>query len=296
MKRFGTSYFWATLLLPAKIQEATVELYKFVRIPDEIVDQVHKPQLVIYDQSEQLQALYEDWQEAYEFQDVDHPVFGQWIRIMQDNMIDIWLVSSFYEAMRDDLTVSRYDSYEQLQSYMYGSAEVVGLMMCSIIWYDISCADITLSWACKLGEAMQLTNFLRDVDEDCVDLDRIYMPSDDLARFDLTHNDIVQFCQTKKIDERRVAYMKHMIVRCDALYQQADNSIQYLNPSCQSAIQLSSDLYRSILRKIESIEYNQFEYSARTTKRDKFVVIAKQQLLCKLTRISLFGKWQKGCR
>jgi phytoene synthase len=100
---------------------------------------------------------------------------------------------------------------------------------------------------------MQLTNFLRDVYEDYVDLDRIYMPSDDLAQFGLTHTDIIQFCQTKQIDDRWIGFMKHMVDRCDQLYDQANTTIHYLNPSCQSAISLSSDLYREILRKIESI-------------------------------------------
>jgi 15-cis-phytoene synthase len=100
---------------------------------------------------------------------------------------------------------------------------------------------------------MQLTNFLRDVYEDYIDLDRIYMPSDDLMKFGLTHTDITQFCQTKQIDDRWVSFMKHMVDRCDQLYDQANATIHYLNPSCQSAITLSSDLYREILRKVESI-------------------------------------------
>lgn len=293
MKRFGTSYFWATLLLPRDVQQATVELYKFVRIPDEIVDWVDRGD--INTQSTQLENLYQDRQQSYHNHNADHPIFGQWIQMMDEYDIDPDLVDSFYQAMRDDLTVSRYETYEQLQWYMYGSAEVVGLMMCDLIWYDNDASQITLSWARKLGEAMQLTNFLRDVYEDCVELDRIYMPQDILADYDLTHADIIQLCQTKTVDHRRIAYMKHMIKHCDQLYDQANNTVQYLTPSCQSAILLSSDLYRAILRKIESVEYNQFAHSARTTKRDKFVVIAKRQVLCKVTWISLFEKRDKQC-
>jgi phytoene synthase len=100
---------------------------------------------------------------------------------------------------------------------------------------------------------MQLTNFLRDVYEDYSDLDRIYMPTDELNQFGLTHEDIIKFCQIKQIDDRWIEFMKHMINRCDQLYNQANATIRYLNPSCQSAITLSSDLYREILRKIESI-------------------------------------------
>lgn len=293
MRRFGTSYFWATLLLPRDVQQATVELYKFVRIPDEIVDWVERWDASM--QSTQLENLYQDRQQSYQDHDIDHPIFGQWIQMMDEYDIDPDLVDSFYQAMRDDLTVSRYLSYEQLQWYMYGSAEVVGLMMCDLIWYDQKHKQITLDGARKLGEAMQLTNFLRDVYEDCVELDRIYMPTDILAEYNLSHDDIIQSCQTKTIDHRWIAYMKHMIKLCDEMYDIANNTVQYLTPSCQSAILLSSDLYRAILRKIESVEYNQFAHSARTTRRDKFIVIARRQLLCKLTWTSLFGTWQKDC-
>jgi 15-cis-phytoene synthase len=279
MKRFGTSYFWATLLLPHDIQQATVELYKFVRIPDEIVDGIERGDINI--QTTQFENLYQDRKQTYQDQNTSHPIFGQRVFLMNEYEINSDLVDSFYQAMRDDLTISRYASYEQLQWYMYGSAKVVWLMMCDIVWYDQTYQQATLDGARKLGEAMQLTNFLRDVCEDYADLDRIYMPSDDLAQFGLTHDDIAQFCQSKQINDRWVSFMKHMVDRCDQLYDQANITISYLTPSCQSAILLSSDLYRAILRKIESIWYNQFARSARTTKRDKLKVIARRQVLCK---------------
>jgi 15-cis-phytoene synthase len=289
MKRFGTSYFWATLLLPHDVQQATVELYKFVRIPDQIVDTAVLPldkgavRRTGDSQEEELETLYQDRQQAYQSCNSSHPIFGQWVGLMGKYEIDPDLVDSFYQAMRDDLTVKRYETYEQLQWYMYGSAEVVWLMMCDLIWYDQTHQQVTLEWARKLGEAMQLTNFLRDIYEDYVDLDRIYMPSNDLAQFGLSHEDIIQFCQSKQIDDRRAGFMKYMVDRCDQLYDQANATIHYLNPSCQSAIILSSDLYREILRKIESIWYNQFAHSARTSKRDKLKVITKRQVLCKFS-------------
>lgn len=281
MKQFGTSYFWATLLLPREIQEATVELYKFVRVPDQIVDGWWT--IDQWSKWVEFEKLYHDRQQAYQSYNVLHPLFGQWIGLMSEYGIKPDLVDSFYQAMRDDLTVKRYETYTQLQWYMYGSAEVVWLMMCDLIWYDKEFEQVTLDGARKLGEAMQFTNFLRDVYEDYVDLDRIYMPSDDLIKFWLSHKDVIQFCETKQIDDRRVAFTKHMINRCDQLYDQANATIRYLNPSCQSAITLSSDLYREILRKIESIWYNQFAHSSRTTKRDKLKVITKRHVLCKFS-------------
>lgn len=292
MKQFGTSYFWATLLLPYDIQQATVELYKFVRIPDQIVD---SPLSIVeglqWGSQQQFEDLYLDRLQVYQSHNISHSIFGKRVVLMGKYNINADLIDSFYQAMRDDLTVKRYETYQQLQWYMYGSAEVVWLMMCDIIWYDQTNQKATLDGARMLGEAMQLTNFLRDVYEDYIDLDRIYMPSNNLAQFGLSHEDISLFCQTKQIDDRRIAYMKHMIHRCNQLYDQADITIQYLTPSCQSAIRLSSDLYRGILYKIELIWYNQFAYSARTTRRDKFKIITKRQVLCKFVSVYPFKEY-----
>jgi phytoene synthase len=122
MKRFGTSYFWATLLLPHDIQQATVELYKFVRIPDQIVDGPPSPfgggaggEDWGNSQEEELATLYSNRQQAYQSYNTSHPIFGQWVRLMSEYEIDPDLVDSFYQAMRDDLTVKRYETYEQLQ-------------------------------------------------------------------------------------------------------------------------------------------------------------------------------------
>lgn len=283
MRRFGTSYFWATLLLPKKIQHQTVELYKFVRIPDQIVDDTPDAEWeVISDKWASLTDFIARRETAYQNKAIDDSLFGEWIKIMYEHDIDPSYTQIFMAAMQQDLTVNRYDSYQQLQWYMHGSAEVVGLMMTDIIWYDQSQREITLAGARKLWEAMQLTNFLRDVYEDYMDLNRIYMPADILAEYGLTHDDVIRYTQTDTIDHKRIAYMKHMIKVCDTMYDEANETIKYLTPSCQSAIIIASDLYRAILRKLESIEYNQFARSATTTRRDKLVVIAKRQFIWKL--------------
>lgn len=122
---------------------------------------------------------------------------------------------------------------------MYGSAEIVGLVMCDLIGYDEKHREETLAGARKLGEAMQLTNFLRDVAEDWNELGRIYMPSDDLAKFDLDHRDILTFCHEGRIDDRRTDFMKYMIDRCDKLYDEANQTIKYLSPDSRDAVYIA---------------------------------------------------------
>lgn len=90
-----------------------------------------------------------------------------------------------------DCEMHRYQTYEQLDYYMYGSAAVIGLMMCELMG---KVDPQALPYAHALGDAMQMTNFLRDIREDFVDLDRIYLPEQDLAPYQLSHRDIEDFC------------------------------------------------------------------------------------------------------
>lgn len=112
----------------------------------------------------------------------------------------------------------RYDNYTELQSYMYGSAMVVGEMMCYVIG---SFDERALPHAMALGEAMQLTNFLRDVQEDYKDLHRIYMPLEDLQLFGLDHDSIKNFVSTGEISLAWKSYMQYQIDRAEELYTKA---------------------------------------------------------------------------
>ena len=127
------------------------------------------------------------------------------------------------------------------------------MTMCELISYDLGHKDETLAGARKLGEAMQLTNFLRDAAEDWNELGRIYMPRDELAKFGLDYQDILTFCNTGQINNQWIDFMREMIARCDKLYDEANQTIKHLNKDSRDAVYISSCLYRAILRKIESI-------------------------------------------
>lgn len=126
--------------------------------------------------------------------------------------------------MLQDCIIHRYDTYEQLQDYMYGSAEVVGIMMCCVL----NAQDSSISYARKLGEAMQYTNFLRDVYEDYTDYGRIYIPRDRLAVYGLEHADIIDMCLKHDCSETWKDFMKREVDRCRYLYQQAEPGIHLL--------------------------------------------------------------------
>lgn len=280
--KYGTSYAIATGFFPKEMVKKVLLLYSFVRIPDNIVDDIipwtdlktHYTQAKI-----KLKTLQKERTHAYKNNLREDEQRGQYVILFQDNQIPFEYSIDFFTAMIDDCTIHRYKTYKQLEWYMYWSASVVGLMMCHIIWFiDPKHEKKAKSYATVLWNAMQLTNFLRDVREDYEELDRIYMPSEILKKYGLSHADISVFITWKYSDdimtdikkESRKLYMQSMIAECRAMYTHSLDGLQYLNPEWRQAVRLAALLYESILDKIESHDYDVFTKSCRTNLKDKF--------------------------
>jgi phytoene synthase len=174
----------------------------------------------------------------------------------------------FLDAMAQDLTVTRYATYEDLRGYMRGSACAVGVMMCYVVQAGES--PEMLASARALGEAMQLTNFLRDVGED-VRRGRIYLPQEDLASFGVGEPEILAGIRS----DRFINLMKFEIARARALYAVADRGIPMLPAEAQKAVRLARILYSRILDRIEDRKYDVFGGRARTSRTEKLAVAAR---------------------
>lgn len=312
MFRYGMSYFIATIFFAKDIRKAVLKLYSFVRIPDNIVDVVDwwfdiKSNAIYCENKEcwlsdknsicrhrcrsmlnkhyqnafvQLQSYYNQWKTVYTNQDVNDQVLGEYVQLFQDYKIPFEYSKSFFDSMIMDCSASRYNTYKQLDEYMYGSAAVVGLMMCSLMWVKDPRA---LPYAEKLWDAMQLTNFLRDIQEDIIYLDRIYLPLEDLQKYALDHDDIIAFAndwQNKNPQKWNAfqSYMKDQIVLCRKMYLEAIEWYQYLPIDAQKAVSLASLLYQEILNKIEKNDYDVFAKSARPNFLDKIRVLFKWKI------------------
>jgi phytoene synthase len=149
-----------------------------------------------------------------------------------------------------DITHKRYDTFDDLYVFAYRVAGVVGLMMTYVLGAKSEEAFI---YAEKLGIAMQLTNILRDIQED-KNMGRIYLPKEDLASFGLTEDDIFN----EKMQPKMRRLMKFQIRRAHSYYNQGNKGIHLLARDAQFAIYSSSKIYRGILRKIEARNYNPF--------------------------------------
>jgi phytoene synthase len=259
-RRHGKSYYFATRFFPSDQRRATYALYAFFRVPDDLVDETYKHDAV--KAQEALTNWRDEWRKAYEGFPSTEPVLRATAWVFHHFKIPYEYSEAFLEAMLQDTAKARYDNYEELQSYMYGSAVVVGLMMTHVIGFS---DEKALPHAKELGEAMQLTNFLRDIREDLEERDRIYLPLQELAAFGLTEEDL----KNHTCDDRFTSFLMFQIQRCDDLYARSAAGIPLLNPSGRTAVAIASRLYQEILRKIEKQRYNVFLGRARTSGWEK---------------------------
>jgi phytoene synthase len=159
--------------------------------------------------------------------------------------------------MEMDLTVTEYQTYEDLMEYVYGSAAVIGLEMVPILGYsDVRAFEA----AQKLGIAFQLANFIRDVGED-LDRGRVYLPLQELARFGVDRATLERRTLTPEIVEA----LKFQIARVRTLQAQADQGIAYLDKESRPCIRAASELYCGIVDEVEAIGYDIFNKRAKTS-------------------------------
>lgn len=265
-KRHGKSYYFATRFFPKALRQATWALYAWMRLPDDIVDLAGEKSIA--EVTAELNQWGADWKQAYETKTSDNPVLLASQYVFHTYDIPYSYAEAFLSAMRQDLTKTRYATYKDLEEYMYGSAGVVGLMMSHIVGYK---NKETLEHAKQNGYAMQLTNFLRDVKEDLEDRNRIYLPQEELTRFEITEADL----RSGEMTEKMYQFIRFQIDRADNLYEKSWPAITNLGKSGRLPVRLASVLYRQILRKIEKQDLNVFIKRARTSTLEKIISASK---------------------
>jgi len=171
-KKYSTSFSLATSLLPKKQRNAIYAIYGFVRVADEIVDSFHD-----YDRAALLDKLNDDLHHAMEYGISPNPVLTAFADTVKTYKIERKHIQAFMDSMKQDLFQSEYNDSEDLDNYIYGSANVVGLMCLKVFSNGNQGEYKKLQEpAEKLGAAFQKINFIRDLKDDMQGLGRIYFP------------------------------------------------------------------------------------------------------------------------
>jgi phytoene synthase len=232
----GRTYYLATLLLPAWKRPYVHALYGFARYADEIVDD--------------LGSTLTDAQKADRLRGwPDHHISKAVLDTVRRWDIPLDYIDAFLASMLMDLTVTEYQTYDDLMTYVYGSAAVIGLEMVPIL-EPLVPREIAAPYAQELGIAFQLTNFIRDVGED-LQRGRVYLPQEDLSAFDVTREHLRHGIADGPV--RRLLAFE--VARVRELYRSARHGVRLLHPSSRPCIETALALYSGILDEVEKADY-----------------------------------------
>ncbi|MDP9403006.1 MAG: phytoene/squalene synthase family protein [Actinomycetota bacterium] len=263
-KRYGTTYYWSTFLLPAVKRHHVHALYGLCRYADDIVDDLGP--IPVADRAAALSAFGDRFFSDYAAGRSDHPVLKAVVHTVRAFDIDPDCVRRFLASMTMDLSVETYETFDDLLGYMDGSAAVIGEMMLPIL--EPTSPD-AFAPARDLGIAFQLSNFLRDVNED-LDRGRVYLPQEDVRKF----------AALPALAERRVTpewmeLMRFEIERNRAFYASADRGVALLPPAAARCIAGARALYSGILDHIEAAGYDVFSSRVRVPTWQKLAVAGR---------------------
>jgi len=177
--KYSTSFSIGILLLDKEIRDHIYSIYGFVRLADEIVDSFHG-----YNQEYLLDKFESDTYEAIKNGISLNPILNNFQRTVNEYDLDHKHIDAFFQSMRMDLLKTSYNE-ENFENYIYGSAQVVGLMCLRIyVNGDKNLYDELRPHAISLGSAFQKVNFIRDLKDDMVDLGRSYFPNVEINNLD----------------------------------------------------------------------------------------------------------------
>lgn len=179
-QKYSTSFSLATKMLSPKIRVAIYNIYGFVRFADEIVDSFHE-----YDKESLLERFENEYYTAKNDGISLNPILNAFVHTVKRYQITDDLVQAFLKSMKADLFKNEYKTEEEYNAYIYGSADVVGLMCLKVfVNGDEVRYNQLKAPAMRLGSAFQKVNFLRDLKDDVEVLNRSYFPNVDLKKLD----------------------------------------------------------------------------------------------------------------
>ncbi len=263
-KETGQTFYYATRLLPQRIRTPTYVLYGFFRIADEVVDGEQG-----LTDAEKRARLEQIRAAALGEREAEEPVVAAFSEIREKNDIPDEEVDVFIDAMLSDIDTDRYETYEDVEQYMRGSAASVGHMMCALM--DPDDRERASPHAGALGDAFQLTNFIRDVQEDIRDLDRVYLPMETLHEHGVT---VEQLREEKCTPGFRQA-VRTELRRAEELYRKGVAGIEHLPEDCQFAVLLAATLYAEHHRLIRRQDFDVLSTRPSLSTPRKAMVVAR---------------------
>jgi len=234
----GSSFYYSFMFLPKQKREAITALYAFCREVDDVVDECTElkvAQVKLAWWKDEIRNLY--------LNKPIHPVTKALEPVIKQFQLDEEHFHEIIDGMEMDLNFNRYEDFKQLQLYCYRVASVVGILSAQIFGFK---NRKTLKFAHDLGMAFQLTNIIRDVGEDAR-RNRIYIPLDELAKFNVTEDDILKSRESDAVKK----LLESQIERAETYYDKALNELPAEDKKNQRVGLIMTAIYRTLLREIK---------------------------------------------
>lgn len=284
----GRTYYLATRLLPPERRPAVHALYGFARTVDDVVD-VDCAARPPAERAAAVDLVESHLDDALAGRPVTDPRTGAVVAALADTIrrydIPVAHFRAFLDSMRMDIPGTptfraSYPDMDALRRYMHGSAAVIGLQMLPVLGTTTSLAEASPP-AAALGEAFQMTNFIRDVGED-LDRGRVYLPADTWTAFGVDE-DLLRHCRrTGTVDPRLRRALAHFAAVTRALYRQAEPGLDMLEPRVRPGMRAAFVLYAEILDEVEISGFRVLDRRA-TVPRHRRLAVALPLLARTLT-------------
>jgi 15-cis-phytoene synthase len=261
-RKSGSNLAFAFFCLPKEKRRDISIFYAFCRHVDDIADDPGLP-------TAERRARLESWRSWIRRSNPGEPDFAGEIReLIRKYSLKILHFEDILNGVEMDLQQVRFQTFAELSEYCYRVASAVGLISIEIFGYkNERCRD----YAYYLGLALQLTNIIRDVGSDLANGGRIYLPLDELAKFDYPEEELVQ----RRYDDRFVALMKFQAERAHAYFQRATESLPAEDHRSMKAAELMREVYFKLLTRIENDHFRVFEKKYRLSRPEKLWIISR---------------------
>lgn len=259
-RKHSKTYYYSTWIFPKEIRHRVYILYAFVRLADELVDNP------ISEPTTALHTFREHFTTCWEHGDTEERIISIFVRMAKELHFEKSWIDAFLDSMEMDLHKRCYDTQVELDQYIYGSAEVIGLMMCRIM----GVGEEGFASARALGASMQLINFIRDIHEDR-QRNRIYIPLEDLRSYHVEEKTWMYPTHTEEEKKQLLALLTFEIDKTILIQKQAEAGFHFLPKNCQLPVRLAAFTYNDIMLKIKKSPLVVFEKKISSTRRGIFL-------------------------
>ncbi len=267
-----SNFYFSFLSLPQPKREAIETIYAFCRYTDDIVDEETAD---AKEKHRRLRQMTSELRLALEGKS-HYPVLNRLGAIIRRFDIPLEHFRDLLKGMEMDLRKTRYRTFAELEDYCYHVASTVGLICAEVFGYHHAA---TKEYAINLGKALQLTNILRDIKADARK-GRIYIPLEDLRRFDYTEEELL----ANTYNERFVELMKFECERAQAYFKKAKACLAEEDKPLFTAARTMGNIYYLILRRIKAANYDVFSRRIRLGSPVKLLVAFILRLRTKLPK------------